>query len=195
MEFHADLAHKGLIPTEFRMLNAAQPLRIGFDSAESAENLATLKSILRENPNGGTPLCRHVNEVVYQIRTVEHELRSKGNKAVLVIATDGEASDGDIAQALLPLKDLPVWVMVRLCTNSDSVVEYWNALDNVLEHNLDILDDLASEAKEVHSANPWLTYNEQMHRFREFGVTIKELDMMDEGKLSKEHMRKVCKML
>ena len=39
-----------------------------------------------------------------------------------VIASDGEATDGDIAAALRPLRDLPAWVVVRLCTDDDRVV-------------------------------------------------------------------------
>jgi len=40
---------------------------------------------------------------------------------MLVIATDGEASDGDVAAALRPLQQLPVSVTVRLCTDDEAV--------------------------------------------------------------------------
>ena len=59
-------------------------------------------------------------------------LRSVGQKVVVVIATDGESSDGDIAAAMAPLKDLPVWVVIRLCTDEDKIVDYWNNIDKVL---------------------------------------------------------------
>ena len=39
------------------------------------------------------------------------------------MTTDSEFSDGNIAEAMRPLRDLLVWVVVRLCTNYETVVE------------------------------------------------------------------------
>lgn len=195
LHFHLDLAHAGMIPTEFRLLNGVQPLRVGFQEGESAANVRALKTCFNDSPNGGTPLCRHIHDVVQQIHVMEPMLRAMGQKVCIIIATDGESSDGDVAEALRPLKDMPAWVCVRLCTDSEAVVKYWNDIDNVLEQNLDILDDLAGEAEEVHKVNPWITYTEQLHRFREFGVSLKEFDLLDEGTLSKEHLTKICRII
>ena len=63
---------------------------------------------------------------------MEPWLRSTGQKVSLTIATDGESSDGDIAAAMRPLQRLPVNVVIRLCTDQDSIVEYWNNIDKVL---------------------------------------------------------------
>lgn len=63
---------------------------------------------------------------------MEQTLRDNRQRVAVIIATDGESSDGDMAVAMAPLKDLPVWVVVRLCTDEASVVDYWNNIDKVL---------------------------------------------------------------
>ena len=143
----------------------------------------------------GTPLCYHINDIVMKIRAQEAHLRQNGQVACIVIATDGESSDGDVARAMAPLKQLPVHVVLRLCTSEERIVEYWNKVDQELELNMDVLDDLFSEAKSVNEKNSWLTYGEPLHRMREFGVSTKELDLLDESKLTKEQMVNMCSSL
>ena len=123
---------------------------------------------------------------------MEGQLRANGHKAAVIICTDGESSDGDVAAALKPLHNLPVWVVIRLCTDEENIVNYWNSIDNVLELELDILDDLVSEAEEVNKVNNWFTYGEPLHLLRQFGVSIKELDMLDEKALTIDQIRDVC---
>jgi hypothetical protein len=73
----------------------------------------TMMGLLDASPGGGTPLCFHVNEVMKQIIEIAPQLKAAGKKAALVICTDGEASDGDIASVLRKLHTLPVWVVIR----------------------------------------------------------------------------------
>eukprot|EP01038_Epipyxis_sp_PR26KG_P013124 gene13124-17590_t len=193
LKFHAQLAHESGAPTEFRFLNASQPIMVG--KTQDHNNLNKLYSLLDGSPNGQTPLCKHINDVIQQIRSVETQLRNSGQKACVVIATDGLSSDGDIATAMRPLKSLPVWVVVRLCTDEDKVVSYWNNIDQELELDMDVLDDLKGEANEVNENNSWLTYGEPIHRLREFGIILKEFDLLDEGKLSLEHMMQIVCMI
>ena len=76
-------------------------------------------------PSGATPLCKHINEIAAQVRSMEPALKANGHKAAIIICTDGESSDGDVAAALNQLHDLPVWVVIRLCTDEEKVVNYW----------------------------------------------------------------------
>ena len=137
IRFHASLAEAACAPTEFRLLNASAPLVLGQGGGDDAVNYQRLNDLLRNAPSGGTPLCRHISEIVAQIRGMEHSLRANGHRAVIVIATDGESSDGDVAAALRPLQTMPVLVVIRLCTDDDRIVDYWNSIDDQLELEID----------------------------------------------------------
>ena len=113
----------------------------------------------------------------------------------MVIASDGEASDGNIVQAMRPLEHLPVWVVIKLCTDDDAIVNYWNTVDNQLEVQMDVLDDFMAEAEEVYSSNPWLNYLLPLHRLREFGLPTKEFDLLDETLLSHDQASNLVRMI
>ena len=74
-------------------------------------------------------------------------------------------------------------------------LEYWNTIDASLELDMDVLDDFASESEEIMSVNNWITYGEPLHRFREFGSHIKELDVLDEASLSIDQMMNTVSMI
>ena len=130
--------------------------------------------------------------IIWRSGAQSHEVSLSDSQ---IIATDGESSDGDVAEALRPLQNLPVWVVVRLCTDDDKIVNYWNNIDKVLELDMDVLDDLFGEAAEVYENNKWLAYGEPMHRLREFGIPVKEIDLLDESVLSLDQIRCFCQMM
>ena len=130
--------------------------------------------------------------IIWNSGTQSHKVSLSDSQ---IIATDGESSDGDVAEALRPLQNLPVWVVVRLCTDDDKIVNYWNNIDKVLELDMDVLDDLFGEAAEVYENNKWLAYGEPMHRLREFGIPVKEIDLLDESVLSLDQIRCFCQMM
>ena len=179
----------------FTFFEGSAPISIGSSAQNDATGLPILFSLMDGSPGGGTPLCYHVNEVAKNISAIAPELRAAGKKAALIICTDGEASDGDITAALRPLHNLPVWVVIRLCTDDDAIVGYWNNVDEQIELNMDVIDDPLGEGEEIQVKNQWLTYGMPLHRLREFGVTAKEIDMIDETRLSSEQMRSLCAFL
>ena len=38
-------------------------------------------------------------------------------------------SDGNIIEAMRPLHNLPVWVVLRMCTDDDRIGNFWIAID------------------------------------------------------------------
>jgi len=175
-------------------LNGAAPVMLGRGD-DGGRGYQTLLPLLDKSPAGLTPLCFHVAEIANQITALAPQLLANNQRVVVVIATDGEASDGNIAEAMAPLQALPVLVVIRLCTSEEPVVQYWNSVDQQLELELDVLDDFESEAKEIAKVNSWFTYGEPLHRLREFGITIKEMDQLDEAPLLPDQIRKVAALI
>ena len=186
LRFHAGLVHASKMQAQFRFINGPRTHMPG----DGKRGMDKILSVLDDPPSGVTPLCRHMKEVVDEIEHFAPALRQHRRKAIICIFTDGCPSDGDLVTVLNRLVDLPVWLMVRLSTNEDEVVSYWNSLDARLEVDMDILDDPQAEADEIHKLNPWLSYNYFLHRIREFGLIIREFDMLDEHAMSPPQIRR-----
>ena len=193
----ADVAVGVRGPTHFHFLNptpagqffavageAAPPGGFAASVPPPPGNFSNLKAATASSPSGTTPLTEALMRVDQMIRPASQMLRASGQKAVICITTDGLPNDPkSFLMALQNLQTLPVWVVVRLCTSDDSVVDYWSDLDKHLEMSLETLDDLASEAKEVHAMNPFLAYGPALHMARMFGVQDRIFDLLDEKQL------------
>uniref|UniRef100_A0A7S3AKN0 Uncharacterized protein n=1 Tax=Haptolina ericina TaxID=156174 RepID=A0A7S3AKN0_9EUKA len=137
-----------------------------------------------------------VQRVISIIEPLAAELQSRGQQAVLTIATDGQPNDPpSFLQALQYVQRLPVWVVVRLCTNEDHVVKYWSDLDANLELPLEVLDDDRGEAEEISALNPWLSYGPPLHLARAFGLQNKLFDLLDEKALMPTQVKQLCEVL
>jgi hypothetical protein len=146
VDYHIQMAALLSSPTVFRMLN--DPGRVAgpqqFSIAEhgsptSTEVQIALQTMLNTTPGGVTPLIPHLQEVRDNILALEPQLRSEGSKVVFVMATDGLPTDArgisdravqqQFVEALRMLEGLPVWVVVRLCTDEvGSPIWRWGVL-------------------------------------------------------------------
>ncbi|KAJ8611390.1 hypothetical protein CTAYLR_006507 [Chrysophaeum taylorii] len=185
LAFHANLSARLCAPTEFLLLNARpmSPAIVTTGLGNPDDEIRRLLALARTSPFGKTPLCARIRDVLERVREREHELIATGRRVVLVIASDGEPTDGDVRKALRALHPLPVNIVIRLCTQEDDVVEFWNNVDRDLELDVEVLDDLISEAKEIRAYNKFLAYGLPLHRLREWGCATKILDLLDETRL------------
>lgn len=77
--------------------------------------------------------------------------------------------------------ELSVFIVIRLTTDDDDVISFYNEVDDELELPLEVLDDIESEAKEIRDkGNSWLAYSPLLHRIREGGTFVKLFDLLDE---------------
>merc|ERR1711904_136279 len=92
--------------------------------------------------------------------------------------------------------ELSVFIVIRLTTDNDSVVDYYNQVDAELELPLEVIDDIKSEAKEIRSQlNGWLTYSPLLHKIREGGTFVKLLDLLDERRLTPTEVSVLAQLL
>jgi hypothetical protein len=209
VNYHIQAAALLKSPTCFRLLNNPGS-RVGPQNFSVADSNGlypheAIKIMRNTNPGGGTPLRQHIEDIYVQVSAMAPELVKAGSRAVIVIATDGlptdEMAQGGVYQqqlfvdALRSLEGLPVWLVIRLCTDDDDVVDFYNNLDEQLELSMDVLDDICGEALEVHEHNPWLNYALPLHRCREMGYFHRIFDLIDERKLTKSELREYMQLL
>ncbi|KAL7566986.1 hypothetical protein ACA910_019915 [Epithemia clementina (nom. ined.)] len=214
VEYHALMAAQLQAPTVFRLLNDPGR-RAGVEQQFSIaqrgpalieDDIAVAKQTMENtSPSGVTPLIPHLQQVRDNILALRPTLLENGTKVALVLATDGiptnerGVADAGVTQqfveSLRALQGLPVWIVVRLCTDEEDVVQFWNSLDGQLELSLEVLDDFASEAAEVQAHNTWLNYGLPLHRMREMGFHHSLFDLLDERPLSKLELRDFFQLL
>lgn len=206
---HAKIASILQAPTSFRMLNndglfGSRRVEVGTKGGD--QDVQNLRKVMqRAEPFGATPLARKIRGTKDEIQRMSVELQQKGQRVALIIATDGlptndqgyggRSANEELQQALTSLQGLPVWLIIRLCTNEDQVVSFYNDLDSQLELSMDVLDDWKSEAIEVCSRNRWINYGLPLHRLREMGSANRVLDILDERKLTKDEIRDYCALI
>ncbi|KAK3239400.1 hypothetical protein CYMTET_50677 [Cymbomonas tetramitiformis] len=220
--FHAELAAQLNARNCFRLLNpsnggarsgsqyfsvaSGQETGGAFPIDEASLNQSKIvKEAMMSTPSGFTPLTQQVRAMYHLIAEHEATYRASGKKIGIVLATDGLPSDhrgyttdndlNDFKNSLRSLQELPVWVVVRLCTDDDKVVDFWSEVDRELELPLEVLDDFKGEALEVFELNPWLTYGLALHQTREFCVQDKLFDLLDERKFTIGEVRSFISLL
>lgn len=182
VNYHVRVARLLHAPTDFRLLNnpgvhaGAQYFSIANKSTQNSlsEEKEAIGIMSKVTPSGCTPLTYHIDEIYEQVLRMAPSLQTTGARVAIIIATDGLPTDemacgGKVQQkrfvdALRKLEGLPVWVVIRLCTDDEEVVDFYNNLDEQLELSLEVLDDFCGEALEVYEHNPWLNYTLPIHR-------------------------------
>jgi len=207
VNYHAELSGLLEAPTQFRLLNHPG-VTVGsqqFGVAEMGSNMiageiqTVHNTMNKTRPGGGTPLTQHIKDIHTSVQAISQRFASEGKRVAIIIATDGLPTNAqgrggavenqNFVEALRLLEGLPVWIVIRLCTDDEDVVNFYNELDDQLELSMDVLDDFVGEAQEVFEHNKWLNYTLPIHRCREMGFHDRTFDMLDERALTKGELR------
>merc|ERR1719330_892343 len=213
VEYHIQLSALLRAPTSFRLLNhpgahiGSQQFDIcqmGSDNIPSEVSKA-MSIMSRVRPGGVTPLTDRVNEIYIDVKSMMSSLEMEGKRVAIVLATDGLPTDSTgisdaynkqcFVESLRRLEGLPIWLVIRLCTDEEEVVDFYNSLDDELELSMDVLDDYIGKAEEVYEHNEWLNYTLPLHRLREMGHHDRVFDLIDERKLNKMELKDFCMLL
>jgi hypothetical protein len=161
-DYHSQLAAVLHSPTTYRLLNdpgavtGSQTFRVAHRSESIAHDLAVAQSvIMNAQPVGVTPLAQHIDAIRTEIQQMDPVLRATGGKVAIVLTTDGLPTDArgysnktvqqQFVDTLRSLEDMPVWIVVRLCTDADDVVRYWNDLEDQLDLAIKVLVRIVSD--------------------------------------------------
>jgi hypothetical protein len=191
----ACLADAAEAPTEVRLLNKSEPLVVGLGCKGDRNALANVISQLSIDPGGQTPICKQLLDIIEQLRDMESELRATNKIAVLIIMTDCESTDGNIIDVLRLLEGLPLQIIIRMCTDENNIIEYWQNINAQLDLDIDVLGQVKTEALVVAENNNWLNYAEPLHRLREFGVVVPAINNLDLRQLSKVEIKILSQIL
>lgn len=124
---------------DLRFLN-----RKGFTNVKS---VSQVESAFKPPPDGGTPLSAAVRSILHD---KAESIREK--KMLLVIATDGQPSEGVATfRSTLTQKPPNVFVSIVACTEDEKAVGYLNEFDKNIPR-VDVCDDFVSERREVLAA-------------------------------------------
>jgi len=210
VDYHVQMAGLLKAPTKFRLLNdpgaGVGPQEFGIaDKGEAMirNDMQVAKTTMtKATPMGVTPLAVHIYDIREQIVLIRPQLHAEGRKVAIVLATDGlptneygiggDREQNEFIDAMRTLEGLPVWIVIRLCTNDNKVVEFYNDLDAQLELSIEVLDDYSGEAQEVYEKNPWLNYTLPLHRMREGGFQNRLFDLLDERAFTRGELRDFC---
>ena len=167
------------------------------------EDLKILKEEMlnKKNIRGSTPLDVITRLVGKSLRSFVSKQDMKTYDICYNIITDGNPNDKRLFEKELRYlaNNFSVFLTINLCTDNDSIIEYYNDLDVKIGSELggmDVVDDLQGEQLEVIKAgNTFITYSYDIHVCRMAGCNSVVADELDENVLSVFHANKLVKEL
>jgi hypothetical protein len=97
-------------------------------------------------------LATRITAIAERLRSQERQLIDVGQKVVLHIATDGLPTTASSGQSTGATRDqlsrllrqiqleLPIYLVIRLTTDDDSIIGYYNSIDSEIEVNMEVRD-------------------------------------------------------
>jgi len=154
--------------------------------------------LLQTEPDGVSLITKGLRSLQSELHALAPVVSEQGKKIYFVLATDGLPSDKfgqtnaaateQLMETLRDFESYPIFFVIRLCSNDEETVEFYNGLDALLERNIEVIQDIHTEASEIFKTNKWINYSLPLHWSREMGLRDRLFDLIDERQLTKEEM-------
>lgn len=213
LRWHAELAAWVQTPMAIRFLldPGAQvgPQQLGVSASKhhsSNEEVSRLKALLHKiRPTGApTPIHYHLQELLPAIQAILPQLEAESRRLVISVCTDSIPTDADgmenqqiVSEFLMTLQQLmewPVQVVIRLLTDEERVVGFYQRLPSDMG-SLQVLDVYVSECEQVQKYNPWLHYGYPLHLCREQGIHKPVLEALSRRALTAAESAEVLRII
>merc|ERR1712136_378128 len=176
------------VPSEFVLLNSPSPRSavqgrdyFAITGEGWREQVASMTAALRRtSPSGSTPLGERLEDIRVRLR---NRVALPGRRVNLTIVTDGVPDNRTLLVQSIRriMAELPVRLVIRLCTDDDSVVKFYNDLDKDVEMPLDVIDDFLGEVREAGARLPVLDFLDERRLTPMEAAFLSQLLLQREG--------------
>jgi hypothetical protein len=187
------------MPTKYYHLNPRRSgnWELNFDYLEvidtkPSENILN-RFLNSRNVRGNTPLDKITN-------FLSNSLQGNQENVCYCIITDGQPNNKITFEDSLRkmCQRNQIFMVINLCTDDNSIIEYYNELDSKIGNEisgLDVVDDFKGEYKEIISkGNNFIVYTYSLHICRMAGCYSVVADLLDEEYLGNKihYLQKLC---
>eukprot|EP00462_Mataza_sp_D1_P000597 CAMPEP_0175091004 /NCGR_PEP_ID=MMETSP0086_2-20121207/1665_1 /TAXON_ID=136419 /ORGANISM="Unknown Unknown, Strain D1" /LENGTH=427 /DNA_ID=CAMNT_0016363705 /DNA_START=149 /DNA_END=1433 /DNA_ORIENTATION=+ len=170
----------------------------GNDNCETKLTFLLHTMLSNSQIRGCTPLHKITTFFTKQLATNQQNQHTPINYNVITDGVPDSREQFESALRVLTSK-YHTFLTVNLCTDDDSVVDYYNDLDQKLGSELsgmDVLDDLQSEQIEIKKLGTvFFVYTLDIHTARQAGCYSQMADLLDETTLPLHFVNQLCKEL
>jgi len=210
VNFHANLASYTGCTTYFRPLNimmGQKEFRVSETcQANAFDEVEKIKEDMKnEPPRGSTLLTERLQELLQKMVKSEPKIHPEGRRTIIVIATDGIPTDecgiesalamDRFINTLKTLESYPVFILFRICSNDQHVLDFYNNLDRQFQHSVQVIHYFALEAQDVFKVNSWLNYTLPLQYCREIGFQNEVFSVIDKRQLTMDEMVQFCQLI
>lgn len=166
MNFHLETCQAGLMNSKFMKFNSHS-----YEVHSSMDSPPLLSSKFKCRESRQSNFDSLVIFMYNELESVRGFLKKSQKIVTLTICTcftliSARPGTENVFRNLV--KNNPISVTIRVCTQDTSILEWWKNFNRIHGLGMNIIAGYCDESVWVHSHNPWLCYTKAIHYMREF---------------------------